>query len=398
MKCSTGSSPLWGQRDEREEDCPKGQGDQVQQGVAAAPKARTASGKMGQTTRAGRTRKPAPKERAQGTVAPAFLTQRFAPLLAGDSSDLTATCRLEQGFYASAKNLCSLYGWEMPAKSGLPFPFGMARDLEVLGEKMSDLEKPPYLRFLLDDAGNATLATLRTFCTNTTLFYIPVMPMLKLLEDGERREVGELLQSVMAYLLQVVGIPHFSMDCSYLGGIYEMLSDWWSEEEYAESEGERLEHQAFFERLWQQGAVSLHLLADRKALEDFGKRVQDFKTESDAERDLLKTAVVFFDLYQAHPKRSIVSSIQEPLGVANYEGIIRWEQYLHFFWDFNQLVNDQFMDCINAELNECSLMEEPMHIQYFDSPQERETEDFGFEERLFSLLHDLIDHINILDR
>ena len=286
----------------------------------------------------------------------------------------------------------------MPARSGLPFPFNLAGDFELLREKVSGLERKLYLRFLLDDKGNAGLATLRTFCTDTTLFYIPVKPMLKLLENRKSQQVGELLQSVMGYLLQVVGIPHFAQDWSYLGGMYEMLSDWWSEEDYPESEGERVEHEAFFDVLWEQGAISLHLLAEKTALEKFGERVQGFRAENDAERDLLKTAVAFWELYQAYPERSISTSMLEPLGAGEHEGIIRWEQYLHFFWDFNQLVNDQFMDCINAELNECSMMEEPMHLQYFDTPQERETADFGFEQRLFELLHELIDNINTLDR
>ena len=398
MKCSTGSSPHWGQRDEKGTGCPNGQGDQVRQGMAAAPKARTVCRNIGQTIGTGRNRKPAPKERAKGTVAPAFLTQRFFPQMAGDSADLTATCRLEQGFYASTANLCALYGWEMPAKSGLPFPFGLAEDLELLREKLNGLERKLYLRFLLDDKGDASLATLKTFSTDTTLFYIPVLPLLKLLENREKVQTGELLQSVMAYLLQVVGIPHFAQDWSYLGSMYEMLSDWWSEEDYPENEGERLEHEQFFEHLWEQGAISLQLLAEKTVLEKFGERVQGFKAENDAESDFLKTAVAFWDLYQAYPERSIKQAMLEPLGAGEQEGIIRWEQYLHFFWDFGQLVNDQFMDCINAELNECGMMEEPMHIQYFDTPQERETGDFGFEQRLFELLNELIDNINTLDR
>lgn len=398
MKCSTGSSPLWGQRDERAKNGSDGQGDQVQQAVAIAPKARTVCPKARPSGRAGRPARPAPKKRTQGIVAPAFLAQRFFPLMDGDSPDLTATCKLEQDFYASAENLCALYGWEMPAKSGLPFPFGMARDLELLREKVSDLDSKLYLRFLLDDNCKATLATLKTYCTQTTLFYIPVLPLLKLLEDSERRQLGELMQSVMAYLLQVVGIPHFAQDWSYLGSMYEMLSDWWSEEEYAECEQQRLEHEAFFEQLWERGAVSLHLLAQRTALDNFGEHINGFKAENDAERDFLKTAVGFSELYRAYPERSIKATMLEPFGAADHEGIIRWEQYLHFFWDFEQLVNDQFMDCINAELNECGLMEEPMQIQYFHKPQEVETEDFAFEQRLFGLLHELIDHLNILDR
>lgn len=43
-------------------------------------------------------------------------------------------------------------------------------------------------------------------------------------------------------------------------------------------------------------------------------------------------------------------------------------------------------------------MEEPRHIQFFDTPQVQVTEVFGFEQRLFGLLHQLSDNIHDLER
>ncbi|MNL09034.1 hypothetical protein D3C87_1297810 [compost metagenome] len=304
---------------------------------------------------------------------------------------------MERGFYASAVNLCSLYGMAQPPKSGLPFPFNLSRDLEGLQQQLKAMGEKVDLR-LLETEEKTCLATVQTFSTQSTLFYLPVLPMLNLLEDRKRRAVGELLQSVFAYLLQVVGVPHFADDYGYLGGIYEMLSDWWSEDGYAEDEGERLAHEAFFEQLWHHGTISLHLLSEKSALADFGQRVVEFKCGNDAEHNFLETASGLLQLYRDYPERSIGAFISEPFGAEEHDGIIRWEQYLHFFYDFGQLVQDQLMDCINAELNECSLMEEPRHIQFFDTPQEKVTGGFDFEQRLFGLLHQLSDHIHDLER
>jgi hypothetical protein len=298
----------------------------------AAPTARKGGGKMGQTIGKGGTRKTAPKGRAKENAAPAFLAQRFYPLATGEATvDPTATCRMERDFYASAKNLCSLYGMAQPPRSGLPFPFNLSRDLESLRQGLKARGHQVDLR-LLETEQKTCLATVQTFSTQSTLFYLPVLPMLNLLEHREHGQVGELLQSVFAYLLQVVGVPHFASDYSYLGGIYEMLSDWWSEAGYAEDEQERLVHEAFFERLWHHGTISLHLLFEKSALDDFGQRVGEFKAESDAEREFLKTAVDFLALYRDYPERSIGSSISEPFGAEEHDGIIRWEQYLHFFY------------------------------------------------------------------
>ncbi len=396
MKYNIGSLPPWGLRDEKAENSRACRGHEVLGTVDAAPTARKGGGKVGQTTRKRGTRKTAAKGRTQRNAVPAFLAQRFYPLATEEATvDPTAACRMERDFYASAKNLCSLYGMAQPPRSGLPFPFNLSKELESLRQGLKARGHQVDLR-LLETEEKTCLATVQTFSTQSTLFYLPVLPMLNLLDSGKRRQVGELLQSVFAYLLQVVGVPHFASDYGYLGGIYEMLSDWWSEDGYAEDEGERLVHEAFFEQLWHDGELSLHLLSEKSALLDFGQRVGVFKAESEAERNFLKTAADFLELYRDYPERSIGASISEPFGAEEHDGIIRWEQYLHFFYGFGQLVQDQFLDCINAELNECSLMEEPRHIQFFDTPQVEVMEVFGFEQRLFELLHLLCDHLNEL--
>lgn len=396
MKYSISSLPPWELRDEKAAARRRSRGDQILGTMDAAPTTVKDGGKVGQTAGKRGTRKTAAKGRSKVDAAPAFLKQRFYPLASGETvADPTATCRLVQGFYASAANLCTLYGMAQPPKTGLPFPFNLAKELEALRQSLKARGHSVDLR-LLETGDKTCLATVQTFSTRSTLFYIPVLPMLDLIADSERRSVGELMQSVFAYLLQVVGIPHFADDYCYMGGIYEMLSDWWSEDGYAEDETERLEHEAFFEQLWKGGEVSLHLIAERAALDGFEQRVREFKAEGEAERDFLKTAAAFLGLYRDYPERSIKDTIGEPFGAEEHDHIIRWEQYLHFFWDFGQQVQDQFMDCINAELNECSLMEEPRHIQFFDEPQKEVTGGFDFEQRLFGLLHELCDNINDL--
>lgn len=288
MKYSIGSLPLWGQRDEKAENGSGCRGDQVLGTVDTAPKARKSGGKVGQTTRKRGTRKTAAKGRTKGNAAPAFLAQWFYPLATEEATVApTAVCGMERDFYASAKNLCSLYGMAQPPRSGVPFPFNLSRDLEGLRQGLKARGHQIDLR-LLEMEEKTCLATVETFSTQSTLFYLPVLPMLNLLENSERRAVGELLQSVFAYLLQVVGVPHFASDYGYLGGIYEMLSDWWSEDGYAEDEAERLAHEAFFERLWHHGKISLHLLSEKSALDDFGQRVNGFKAECDAKGICLK--------------------------------------------------------------------------------------------------------------
>ena len=358
------------------------------------PTVGAASGKARPSLRAGRIKRRKTKKRTDRFVGHAFLRHCFLPLVSDAYQELDNQREIEKGFFLSAKHLCSLYGFgEMPT-STMPYPQNLAKGVDWLTAKLKATDSGLDLRLLQDERFPARLASLKTFSTGSTLFYLPIEPMLRMVKNTKTKGVGELLLSVYAYLFQIVRIAHFSQDYAYLGSIYGMLEDWWvNDEGYAEDEQERLAHVDFFSALWERGKISLMLMGGDEPLADFGHRVKSFVPSTKAQGNFHKTAEAFFELYTDYPKRSVGDNIFEPFGGDSEDYTIRTEQYLHFFWDFGQLVHDQFMECINAELNECSLMDEPVTLQYFDTPQKAVSHDQDFETRLFALLHELTDNV-----
>lgn len=327
----------------------------------------------------------------------AFLKQGFRPLFAPEHGGLADQEFFENSFYASADKLCRLYGLEMPSKSPLPYPMNLSSDYSGLKFKLEQQNPNLMLRFVGGAGVSPRLATLKTFDTGNTLFYLPIAPLLHLLEKQETQSLGELLLSVYSYLFRIVRINHFCSAYSYLGAIYEMIEEWCLfEEGYFDNEAERRECELFFARLWEQGKVSLHLLSETQHLECFAGRVAGFEAKDANERDFKKNAGNFSKLYLDYPNRSICDNIQEPIDGQQDEPTIRLEQYLHFFWDFDGMVYDTFIESINAELGECSLIEEPTTVQYFDNTQTKIVHDLDFEERLFELLHALSDNLKDL--
>lgn len=324
----------------------------------------------------------------------AFLKQTFAPLVADGEGELKQSEAIECGFYQSRDNICGLYGWDIKTKSNLPFPFNLSQDLEKLKQQLNVSDKDASLHLVQDACHPARLVTIKTCGSSSVLFYIPVRPMLILCENPTTQAVGELVLSVFAYLYKVVGVPHFSSDYSYLADQYAMLEDWWvNDEGYSEDEQERAEHIAFFAELEQRGKVSLMMVGERENLNKFAQRVENFSANTQAEWAFENTAREFFKLYADYPTRNLNENNYPPFGLDEDEPTIRLEQYLHFFWDFDQIVHQQFMDCINAELNECGAIDEPTTFQYFDTPQMAATHEHDFEIRLFSLLHELTDNL-----
>lgn len=355
---------------------------------------RSVHAKAERASRTGRFAKQQKQKRTAGFDRYAFLKQSFAPLVAEEEDELQQSEDIEQGFYQSMGNLCGLYGWIVPTPSGLPFPFNLARDLQVVKERLKGSDEDADLRLLQDAEHPAQLATIKSYGSGSVLFYIPVRPMLGLIEHTTTQAVGELMLSVFTYLYKVVGVSHFASEYSYLADQYGMLEDWWvNDEEYSEDEQERAEHIAFFSELEERGKVSLMMMGARENLDKFSERMENFTANTSAERAFENTARKFWKLYTDYPTRNINENSYPPFGWDEDEPSIHMEQYLHFFWDFDQIVHQQFMDCINAELNEYGAIDEPTTFQFFDTPQTTDSHDHDFETRLFALLHELTDNL-----
>lgn len=349
-----------------------------------------------------RTAKPAPikvKERTTGSHRPAFLTQVFYPIMGNEHKELTFDREIEQHFYASFDNLCTCYGMKLDRRMNLPYPMNLAKCLGELSRQLKEFDRDLDLRLLQDDVSPARLSTSRRFSTGSTLFYIPIAPLFKMLENHDTKSTGELLLSMFSYLFRFVGVPHYAQDYSYLGGIYEMVFEWCKGEEDDPERDEKWirlidDHS---EMIWERGAVCLMMLREQTHVLEFRNRVESYQPKFRVEIEFMETARGFLKLFEDFPRRNLHDRLDVPK-VDDYEDFIRLEQYLHFFWDFGEPVHEEFMEIINGQLNECCEIEEPITHQYFDTPQQSGVHDHEFEKRLCELLHELIDNLIELNR
>lgn len=340
------------------------------------------------------------KEREVRTTAndrPAFLGQRFAPLLASEHPQITDSKAIETEFKVSMANLCRLYGWDDFQFPNLAYPVNLSVAMQYAFRRLGSTDGNVELKFTQKDGEPASLSTHKTFCAESCLFYIPIETMYQMVLDENRNEKGNLLLSIFTYLYRIVEIPHFCDDYSYLGSIYAMIEDWWvNDEGYSEDKEETEFIIAHFGKLDDCGVNSLLMLQDKGNLELFGKRHKDFRATTKAERELKRLAGKFLRLYRQYPNRSIFDNIQAPKDIDEYDSYVRFEQLVHFYWSNNEPIHDELMDCINAELNECGAMEVAVSVQNFDEPQQDISCNLVFEETLFDLLHQLIDNIKDL--
>lgn len=312
-------------------------------------------------------------------------------------SEMLDNHTIETDFRVSMGNLCRLYGWEDFQFPDLAYPVNLSVAMQYASRRLGATDGNIELKFIRDDGRPARLSTTRTFCTESCLFYIPIEPMCQMVTNDERKKTGNLLLSIFTYLYRIVEIPHFCDEYSYLGNIYAMIEDWWvNDDGYSDDKRETEFVVAHFGKLNDFGANSLLMIQDRTNLELFEKRRKDFRAKTKAEKELKRLAWKFLQLYRQHPDRGIFDNIQAPKDIDEYDSYVRLEQLVHFYWNHNEPIHDELMDCVNAELNECGAMEISVSTQYFDEPQSNVSHCLDFEKMLFDLLHELCDTIKDL--
>ncbi|RBQ11494.1 hypothetical protein [Pedobacter miscanthi] len=272
----------------------------------------------------------------------------------------------------------------------MPYPLNIIQDFNRLKKQLESREAALELVFLQEEERRC-LVTVKTFDTGRTLFYLPVSPLYALLKSRKQKAFADLLLSVMAYLYQITGVPHFREDYVYLEGIYGMIEEWVTDDDYSEDKQERQFMTDHFEMMYARGDYTLGRMSAKKEVMEFEERVRRFKAKTQTETDLLDCANKLVALQRDYPDRSVMERMRPPIETDYDDGYIRAEQYLCFYWSGVDCLQDHLFDTVNAELNEYGVIEEPVSIQFFESRQEYPLHDMDYERRLFEILHGLSD-------
>jgi hypothetical protein len=326
-----------------------------------------------------------------------FLKTKFQPLREDKYPFLNNRMLMEREFFNSLSNLCGLYGFETGDAATHPCPLNIAMAYRQAKDQLQQVNKELQLVIVQDETHNACLATVETYPIGLTLFYIPVRPLLTLLQRREEPALAGLLLAVFRYLHTSAGIPWFYRHGGFLEGCYEMLKEWYLES-YAEEEEQTGVKEIIDEyQQMEQGAQFLYKMVRKPiCIKEIKNRVRRFRPQTAVDIEVLKIASTVAKLMKTYPDQDILESI--PVEFLNPEAGERIfpENYLSFFWDGGGQLNDDLMRYVNDHLQECSEIDEPVSIQFFDRPQNKPTHDLNFEKTLFRLIDDLCTVLNQL--
>ena len=302
--------------------------------------------------------------------------------------------KMERDFYTSLSTLAEHYGIQPIQPQSMSFPFNIGLILKDVEEQLQSSVKGWEEIRLVEDCEKIYFTSQERYDTNTTFYYIPVLPLYRLLNKPNRKQVAMLLLSVYSYLYNIAGIPYYRNQSSYLCGIYDIQKDWLIEDDYIEMDEKQDSIRAFLQAECV-GDIMQNKISNHENLNFFQKRLDRFKINDDFDNECFKIAHEAYSLYQEYPNETLFRNARANGEIDEEEGLYVTEMccYISFCADLKGWLMSNIFDSVNNELQEHSFMEEPTIIKRFDGT-DIVNQNFDMEHRLFSLIDELTYVVN----
>jgi hypothetical protein len=336
--------------------------------------------------------------RPAGDAAYSFLKCRFLPHLEGQET--AAAPQQENQFFLSLGLLCSHYGISPMDTRSLGYPYSREVALWDAQRRLRTACEPSVEISLAQQDGSLCLAAKETCCTGNTLYYIPVVPLHRLMQSRSTRSGAQLLLGICAYLYHEAGVPYFRDDSSYLCWQYDMIYEWvendpdgWEQEHYWQNRSQ-LHAAAYI------GDVMQRRLCNRKNLEKLAERAAMFLPFDSYGSSCLDLACDALQLWKDYPKAHLWGHADEGVlpDPEEYDDndCITMDKYIGFCADTQGWLYTTLSECVNNEFNECASIQEPVLHRLFDG-REQQPDSLDFECRLLRLIDDLCAILNASD-
>lgn len=210
------------------------------------------------------------------------------------------------------------------------------------------------LQLVQDSRGKTFFISEERYDKGMTLYYIPVIPLYKMLKERETKRAACLLLSVFAYLYHIADIPYYRQEDTYLYWQYEMITDWIEQDDEGETDSRKEELQ-MAERC---GEIMEQKIFNRKNLDVFAQRIKSFEPKNNFEKECLHVSGKIFALLADYPARTVFQHAK-CTGDESEDEIITMRKYISFIADTKGWLYETIAECVNNEFNECGTTEEP---------------------------------------
>ncbi len=358
--------------------------------TAVAPTVRRIYELDGANERYKRNSKRQTKVSSNNAITNGFLKTVFLPRLKTEQSSqaVKGVNKTERDFYISLCSLATHYNVEPMQAIDFGYPYNLALALWDIENKLK--EKVPNWDTIQLIQGKKKVYFLseERYSTGTSLYYIPIIPLYRMLKDRKRKRTAQLLLSVCCYLYHSAGIPYYRQENSYLYNQYEMIKEW------KEEDNENIEYAKEFYQAEFIGDCMEQKIYNSANLTVFKERLNRFKSKDEFDFECYKMAKEAFEIFTQYPNESIFRNTRQYKGDPdNEQEIITMDKYISFWADDKGWLSQNLTDSINNEFNEYGQMEEPSIRKKFKGGLIT-ANSLDFESRLFPLLNELCYMLN----
>jgi hypothetical protein len=328
------------------------------------------------------------EERTAQLIGNAFLKHRFSAEHLCPHRELMAWRKVEREYFRSLANLCAFYGLDEPDVTEIPYPQNIVHSLQQVSAGLNACSGELELLLLQKDNGRTVLATAKCYATGNKIFYLPVTTLHRLWKGRERIKTVRLAMSLCAYIYQVLDIPFYADESSYLWGTYQTLQEWFmqGEDEWTDEEAheELMSELLFIQSAGEQVRAEI---SKKQHLERLEIRTAAYIPHNENERRLRSVCYQACSLKRDFPERSLMASMSADVSEDPSENHLYAEMFIGFYWGGeSDVLDEHLMNYLNDHFCECSSGDEARAFQFFNRKPKKECHDLSFEKRAFELL------------
>jgi hypothetical protein len=296
-------------------------------------------------------------------------------------------------------HLARLYQLEVPEVTDLPYPLNIHAAFVPLKQQLERAQPALSLAIVQTNEGITTLATAKEVDLQGCLYYIPLLPIFRLLRRKKARQVAPILLGIAACIRQKMAIPSYSDWGSYMANVHGILEQWVDDMDGEREEKEAAEYYREFRRAEKVGYYMQRKLRQPVRITKMAAQFETFVPAGLWETRLQELAVYFLQLDRAFPNRCLFEEI--PTGFldeeARDEDRVSKEQYFSLVYDHYSWLGEEVNDYVETSLQECPVIDAPVTVQYFDAPQPVERHDPTYEVTCLRLLNEFACLLNNID-
>jgi hypothetical protein len=324
-----------------------------------------------------------------GTIVNGFLRHQFLPKCEV-SKELPKANAIETVYFKSVKRLAAYYKIKTIDVSAYAYPYNIVLSNWDISKKLRLKGRYRELQIIEADEYTIQLSVKETINTGNDLFYIPIAPLFKCLQD-ENDACAKLLLGVCVYLYRKAGVCHYRDSESYICYLYDIMDNWIEDDRQSMDDVDYKEQRANLDEMFAIGDKMEVILGKEEHLLQLQTVIKALQPKTRFETACVKITKETLALWMEFPHANLYQHIgQEEDEDDHYgNGKILVTDYISFIGETSGSVYENMINMTNDDFNERSGVQDFEATVVFDRAKGRYKDGLAYEEKVMAIINEL---------